>query len=146
MEESNINGCINRNVYSSMLFIIPTLYAYVLLPYYSELMVGSMLCLITSVYHHYYKAEIGFFKTLDRIVVNSIGFFFTLRCIIKIGSKFYANIMYFIGILAWATFYYVSVYNSKLYCDYHCLVHIFAVIGILFCIKAHETYLLPEDK
>lgn len=71
----NINGCINRNVYSSMLFIIPTLYAYVLLPYYSELMVGSFLCLITSVYHHYYKAEIGFLKTLDRIVVNSIGFF-----------------------------------------------------------------------
>jgi hypothetical protein len=134
---------INKNLCSSTLFIFPAIYAY-LFPSCRELMIGSLICLIISVLNHYHKAEILFISYLDRLIVNTIAGYFILNCIIKIGNTFYANIMYFFAVLTMAIYYYTSIYNAELYRDYHCLVHIFAITGIMFCIKANKTYLLAK--
>ena len=136
-------GCLNKNVYSSMLFILPIIYSYILLPY-SPVMFGSIACLLTSVIHHYYKAENKYLRIIDRITVNSIAGYSTINCIINIGNKFYANIMYFFAFLALALWAYIFK-NPNLYCDYYCLVHILAVTGVLFYIKSLKTYLEPKE-
>ena len=131
-------GCLNKNVYSSMLFIFPIIYAYILLPY-SDVMFGSIACLITSVIHHYYKAQNKILRVIDILTVNITAVYFTTDCIRKIGMKFYAIIMYFFAASALG-FYLYTLYKPDLYCDYHYLVHVLSITGIMFYIKARKTY------
>ena len=125
-----------------MLFLLPIIYSYILLPY-SDVMFGSIICLITSVLHHYYKAQNKLFKMMDKIAVNSIAAYFTIHCIVKFGNKLYAKIMYVFAAGALCAYFIIHFYKPELYCDYHCIVHILAITGILFYIKARKTYLIP---
>ena len=122
-----------------MLFILPVIYAYILLPY-SNVMYGSLICLITSVINHYYKSCHNVFRIIDIITVLSIACFFTLHCILEIGIKPYANIMYILAFSALGV--YVYLYDKPhLYCSHHCIIHILAITGIMFYIKARHTYI-----
>jgi len=132
---------INKNLCTSTLFIFPAVYAYLILPSYSLVMFGSIVCLITSIVNHYYRNQNNSFRTIDIITVVPIAAYFTLHCLFNIGFKFYANIVYILVIMSLCTYYYVNYYNP---CDYHCLVHIFAITGIMFYIKSIKTYLLKE--
>ena len=134
---------INKNLCTSTLFIFPALYAYLILPSNSLVMFGSIVCLITSVLNHYYKNQNNLFRTIDIFTVVAIAAYFTLHCLFNIGFKFYANIVYILVIMSLCTYYYVNYYNT---CDYHCLVHIFAITGIMFYIKSIKTYLIHEEK
>ena len=136
---------INRNVLSSMLFIFPAIYAYLVLPPYSSVMIGSIICLITSVITHYYKTEHKLFRLIDVVTVNSIATYFILNAIFKIGNKFYANIMYAFAVIALLIYFYV-LFNPDMYANYHCLIHICAITGIMFYIKAVKTYLYTPEK
>jgi hypothetical protein len=137
---------VNINFYSSMLFIFPIIYAYLVLPPYSQVMFGSIACLITSVLHHYYKAENTTLQKIDRITVNSIAAYFILHCIRTIGNKFYANITYFLSAISIGIFYYTNILKPELYSDYHWLVHVFSITGVMFYIKTIKTYLFtPQD-
>ena len=134
---------INKNLCTSTLFIFPALYAYLILPPNSLVMFGSIVCLITSVLNHYYKNENNLFRIIDIITVVAIAVYFTLHCLFAIGFKFYANIVYILVIISLFIYYYVNYYNP---CDYHFLVHIFAVTGIMFYIKSIKTYLINEEE
>jgi hypothetical protein len=140
-EEKDNNKCLNKNFYSSMLFIVPTIYAYSISPPLYDIVIGSFVCFITSIINHYYKAENRLIQNIDRVVVISIAVYFTLQCLFKIGFTFYANIMYFLAGSAIIVYLYLH-YNPHLYCDYHCLIHILAISGIMFLIKARCSALI----
>jgi hypothetical protein len=137
-----IKGCLNRNVYSSMLFIFPAIYSYTVLSY-CPLMFGSIACLFTSVIHHYYKAKNKYLRIIDKITVNSIALYFIIHCIREIGNKFYAKITYFLAVLSIMFYIYICI-HPELYCDYHCILHILSISGIMFYIKSIKTYLVPN--
>lgn len=144
-KEPPIVGCINKNVCSSTLFIIPSIYAFLTLPLYSNVMFGSIMCLITSVMNHYYKTKNKFYRKIDLFTVIPIGAYFTLHSLFNIGFKFYANIMYILTASALGIYFYL-LNKPNLYCDYHCLIHIIANTGIMFYIKALKTYIYtPSD-
>ena len=129
-----IKGCINRNFCSSTLFLVPAIYAY--LVNYSNVMWGSIICFLTSTSYHYSKAQNKILRRIDIVCVNSIAAYFIIICLTSIGFTFYANIMYGFAIGALVFYFYL---NSKphLYEKYHCILHILAITGIMFYIKAY---------
>jgi len=142
LESATLPHSINKNLCTSLLFIVPVIYAYLILPPYSSLMIGSTACLITSVVNHYYKSQNKLFRIIDFAVVVPIAAYFTLHCYFMIGFKFYAIMVYICALISLCAYYYI---NYCITCDYHCLVHICAVIGIMLNIKSVKTYLLTEE-
>ena len=132
-------GCINRNFCSSFLFLFPALYGYYVS--YTSIIIGSILCLLTSTTHHYYQAQNKTLQIIDRICVNSIALFFIFHCVVKIGCIFYANLTYVCAVIALFIFVYVHYSNREIYETYYFLVHLFAVSGIMFYIKAYDVHL-----
>ena len=139
--EPRRNGCWNRNACSSMLFILPILYSYLLFPY-TNIMFGSLACLITSVLYHYHRGENKLFHLLDRVTVNSIALYFIIDCIINYNNTVYAKHMYLCVVVALCLHYYINYHNPELFTKWHCLVHISAVTGIMFYIKARQSNVL----
>jgi hypothetical protein len=135
--EMHIKCCINRNFCSSTLFLAPAVYAYIV--NYSQVMWGSLICFLTSSAHHYYKAEHKILRIIDIVCVNSIAAYFVIHCFTYIGFTFYANIMYGFAIAA-LVFYFYLHFKPRLYEKYHCLVHILAITGIMFYIKAYTEF------
>lgn len=133
-------GCINRNFCSSFLFLFPALYGYYIS--YTSIIIGSLICLLTSTAHHYYQARHKIIQMIDRICVNSIALFFICHCILKFGCIFYANLMYLSAIIALLIFSYIFYsYDTVIYEKYYYWVHLFAVAGIMFYIKAYQDEL-----
>lgn len=128
-------GCINRNFCSSLLFIFPAIYAYKV--NYNEVMYGSIICLFTSISHHYYKTQHKLLRIIDIICVNSIALYFVYQCLTIIGFTFYANLMYLSAFIALIFFIYIRFKPHFYECSYF-WVHIFAILGIMFYIKAHD--------
>ena len=129
---------INRNLYSIMLFLLPAIYGYFAL-HDLKFTVACLLCLITGFVHHYYKAQNKILRIIDIVTVFSIGSYFTYECISKAGLKFYTIIMYiFVGLTL--AFYAFLLKNPHLYEDYHFILHILAITGVMFCIKSLKEY------
>ena len=133
-----IDGCINRNAISSILFIIPAIYSYLISWFIVS--TGSIICLFTSIINHYNMSQHKIYRPLDIICVNSIAIYFVFFTIFTVGISFYSNIMYFLCFITVGTYLYIRI-NPYLYKKYYCLVHIFAVTGIIFCIKSYDTHL-----
>jgi hypothetical protein len=129
----------NINVYSSMLFIIPAIYSYFILPFSLDMIVACIICLITSVLNHSHYAKHKILNLIDIVSVNSIAAYYTLFNIYNIGFSFYANIMYIFAGSA-LTFYFYLQKNPHLYEQYHYIVHLLAITGIMFCIKSLQEY------
>ena len=137
VESNTITGCINRNFCSSFLFLFPALYGYYV--NYTSIIIGSIICLLTSTVHHYYQARCKILQMIDRICVNCIALFFICNCILTIGCTFYANLMYLSAIISLFIFIYIFYsYDNLIYEKYHFCLHIFAVSGIMFYIKAYQ--------
>ena len=137
-------GCINRNFCSSCLFLIPVIYGYLI--NYPAVAIGSFICFLTSVAHHYYQAKHKVFQLIDKICVNSIAAYFTYQCFTKIGFTFYANLMYIFGLAALLLYFY-HVKRPHLYKSHYCCVHLLAITGIMCYIKAyHEKKKEDRDK
>lgn len=134
---------LNINFYSSMLFIIPAIYSYFALPSLN-MTVACIICLITSVLNHYHYAKHKIFNLIDIVCVNLIAAYYTFFNIYKIGFRFFSNIMYFFAGAA-LTFYFYLQKHSHLYHKYHCIVHLLAITGIMFCIKSLQTYTNEPD-
>jgi hypothetical protein len=132
-----IKGCINRNFCSSTLFLVPAIYASIV--NYSNVMWGSLICFLTSTAHHYYQAQNKILRIIDVVCVNSIAAYFVIYCFMYIGSTFYSNIVYGFAFAA-LVFYLYLLFKPHLYAKYHCLVHILAITGIMFYIKAYTEY------
>lgn len=132
-----INGCLNRNAISSMLFILPAIYGYII--NWISISIGSIVCFFTSVINHYNTSQHKIFRPLDIVCVNSIAFYFLLYTIYTSGISFYSTIMYLISILTLSIYFYIRM-KPYLYVKYYCWVHIFAVTGVMLCIKSYDTY------
>lgn len=142
--EQPIIGCLNKNVYSSLLFLFPAMYAYYLLPPYSNIMIGSIICLITSVINHYYKSKHTIIRKIDIVLVNSIAGYFILHCLVKLSITFYSIMMYLLSVITMGVYIYIK--NKDFTNEYHYLVHILANAGIMFYIKALKNEsLLPRE-
>ena len=133
---NNIKCDLNINFYSSMLFIIPAIYSYFAVP---SITIPCLICLITSVLNHYHYAKHKIFNLIDIVCVNLIAAYYTFLNIYKIGFSFYSNIMYFFAGTA-LTFYFYLQKHPDLYERYHCIVHLLAITGIMFCIKSLQAY------
>jgi hypothetical protein len=129
---------LNRNFCSSTLFLAPAVYAYIV--NYPLVMWGSLVCFLTSTAHHYYKAENKILRMIDIVCVNSIAAYFIFQSFKQIGCTFYSNIMYGFAIAALVFFFYLS-FRPHLYEKYHYVVHILAITGIMFYIKAYTECL-----
>jgi hypothetical protein len=116
---------------------LPAIYGYSVS--YPLVAIGSSICLFTSTAHHYYKAQNKLFRTIDIICVNSIAAYFVLTCLHKIRFTFYANITYLFTIISLILFFYIKK-KKDLYESYYFLVHLFAISGIMFYIKAYTEY------
>ena len=133
----HIKGSINRNFCSSTLFLAPAVYSYIV--NYSNVMWGSIICFITSAAHHYYQAQNKILRIIDIVCVNSIAAYFVIYCFMHIGCTFYANIMYGFAFAA-LVFYFYLLSKPHLYNKYHCIVHVLAITGIMFYIKAYTEW------
>jgi len=134
MPINKVNGCINRNCCSGFLFLIPAIYGYIIS--YPAVMIGSIICSITSGSNHYYKSNHKLLRLIDILCVNSIAVFFILYAFINIGFNVYSITMYLFSIATLAIFLYLK-YNNHLYEKYYFIVHILATFGIIFYIKAY---------
>ena len=132
-----INGCINRSLLSSTLFIFPAIYGY--LVSYKLIMYSSIICFFTSIVNHYFCSVHKYFRIIDIICVNSIALYFTFHSLFTIGFNTYSTIMYICALITLSIWLYIKF---KPYLDkkYYCLVHLFAVIGIIFYIRAYIMY------
>ena len=130
---------INRNLYSIMLFLIPAIYGYLVLPDL-KITIACLLCLITGFVHHYYKAKNRLLRIIDVGTVFSIGIYFTYVCFSKVGLNSYTKLMYIFISLTLA-FYVFLCKNENLYDDYHFILHILAITGVMFCIKSLKKIL-----
>lgn len=101
---------------------------------------GSIICFLTSTAHHYYKAQNKILRVIDIVTVNGIAAYFIFYAFMNIGCTFYANIMYALAIAA-LSFYFFFLCNPHLCEKYYCLVHILAITGIMFYIKAYTESL-----
>lgn len=129
---------INRNIYSIMLFLLPAIYGYFALPDLT-ITIACVLCLITGFIYHYYRAKNKILRIIDMTTVFSIGIYFTYLCISKAGLKFYTILMYiFVGLTL--AFYAFLLKNPHLYEDYHFIIHILAITGVMFCIQSLKEY------
>lgn len=135
---------LNINLYSSMLFIIPAIYSFFALPLSLNMTVACIICLITSVLNHYHYAKHKIFNLIDIVCVNSIAAYYTFLNIYKIGFSFYSNIMYFFAGAA-LTFYFYLQKHRDLYERYHCILHLLAITGIMFCIKSLQLFMNKVD-
>ena len=138
-----IDGCLNRNVISSMLFLLPAIYGYIIK--WVSVSVGSIVCFFTSIINHYHTSQHKLFRPLDIVCVNSIAFYFLLYTIYTSGISFYSTIMYVLSILTLSIYFYIHIKTPDLYAKYYCWVHICAVTGIMFCIKSYDTYLNAKN-
>ena len=136
---NNIKCDLNINFYSSMLFIIPAIYSFFALPLSLNMTVACIICLITSVLNHYHYAKHKIFNLIDIVCVNSIAAYYTFFNIYKIGFSFYSNIMYIFAGAALTCYFYLQK-HPDLYERYHCIVHLLAITGIMFCIKSLQAY------
>ena len=132
-----INGCVNRNIISSMLFIIPAIYGYIISWFLVS--ICSLICLFTSIINHYHSSEHKLFRPLDIIFVNSIGLYFLIFTIYTIGVSFYTKLMYIFSIITVSIYLYIRI-NPHLYKKYYFFVHVYAVIGIMLCIKSYDIH------
>jgi|LakMenE01Jun11ns_1017448.scaffolds.fasta_scaffold9446741_1 hypothetical protein len=138
-----INDCINRNVISSMLFILPATYGYIIR--WFLISVGSVICFFTSIINHYNTSQHRLFRPLDIVCVNSIAAYFVFFTIYNIGISFYSIITYLLCFITVSIYLYIFI-KPYLYANYYCLVHLFAVTGIMFCIKSYDTHFNSKNK
>ena len=138
-----INGCINRNIISSILFIIPAIYGYIIR--WFIISISSVICFCTSIINHYHISQHRLFRPLDIVCVNSIAAYFIFFTIYNIGISFYSNITYLLSFIALSIYLYIFI-KPYLYEKYYCFVHIFAVTGIIFCIKSYDTHFNSKNK
>ena len=132
-----INGCINRNLLSSMLFIFPAIYGYLIS--YKLIMYGSIICFFTSIVNHYFCSKHKYFRIIDIIFVNSIALYFVFHSLFNIGFNTYSTIMYVLALITLSIYLYIK-FKPYLYEKYYCLVHLFAVIGVMFYIRSYIMY------
>jgi len=132
---------INLLVFSSMLFIIPAVIAFVLIPR-KDIALASLGCLLTSVFNHYYKSQHKLFWKVDLVFVNSCGLFYFLHSLFKIGFNLYSVIMYLLSFISVGIYLYLKNSPKSLHDTYHWLVHVFSNIGIVFYILGRK-YALP---
>ena len=136
-----IDDKINLNFFSSMLFIVPLLYGYftsfyTIIPY-------CIVCLLTSLIHHYHNSNNKIFGYIDKICVNSVAVGFILYMLLNTQLNVYSIITYIISLITISTYLYIQ-YNI-IYDKYHFLVHIFSNIGILFSIKTCMIHFKKYD-
>ena len=132
---------INLLVFSSMLFIIPTVISFVLIPQ-KDIALASLGCLLTSVFNHYYKSQHKLWWKIDLVFVNSCGLFYFLHSLFKIGFNLYSVIMYLLSFISVGIYIYLKNSPKSLHNTYHWLVHVFSNIGIVFYILGRK-YALP---
>ena len=82
-----INENINRSFLSSFLFIIPAIYGY-MISYY-KVIIGSIICFITSSINHYFSSQHKFFRPIDIICVNCIALYFIYNCYSSISFNLF---------------------------------------------------------
>ena len=129
---------INLLVFSSMLFIIPTVIAFVLIPR-KDIAWASFGCLLTSVFNHYYKSQNKIWHILDLVFVNSCGLFYLLHSLFKIGFNVYSLIMYLLSIISVGIYLYLKKkLSATTHNNYHWLVHVFSNSGIVFYILGRK--------
>jgi drug/metabolite transporter (DMT)-like permease len=132
-----IDDCINRNVISSMLFIIPAIYGFIIS--WFIISIGSLICLFTSIINHYNTSQHKIFRPLDIVCVNSIAIYFVFFTYYNIGISFYSIIMYLLSFITLSIYLYIHM-KPYLYKNYYCWVHVFAVTGIVMCIKSYDIH------
>ena len=101
-----INGCINRNLLSSMLFIFPAIYGYLIS--YKLIMYGSIICFFTSIVNHYFCSKHKYFRIIDIIFVNSIALYFVFHSLFNIGFNTYSTIMYVLAVITLSIYLYIK--------------------------------------
>ena len=138
-----IDDCVNRNVISSMLFIIPAIYGYIIS--WFIISIGSLICLFTSIINHYNTSQHKLFRPLDIVCVNSIAIYFVFFTYYNIGISFYSIITYLLSFITLSIYLYIRI-NSHLYKNYYFWVHVFAVTGIVMCIKSYDIHFKSNVK
>lgn len=126
---------LNKNLLSSLLFILPSIYGYYIS--YKAIMIGSIVCLLTSSVNHYYKSEHKIFNWIDILCVNTIAIYFGIKCLTQSGCTFYFILMLLFAFIALFIWFFVK-FNPHFYEDYYWLTHFFAVTGVIICIKAFD--------
>lgn len=133
---------LNKNLLSSQLFILPSIYGYYIS--YIPIMLGSIICLLTSSANHYYKSEHKIFRMIDILSVNTIAIYFGLKCLSQHGYTFYFKIMLLFALLSLFMWFFIK-FNPQLYKDYYWITHAFAVTGVMICIKAYDEKLCKSS-
>lgn len=124
---------------SSSLFLIPAVVAWFALKQ-KDVAVACMVCFVTSVCNHIYQGQNEVLRTLDVWVVRGIALMYTVHCIVTMGVKMWALAMYACGVLTLAWYIYLRI-RAQVDYNWHCMVHVFAVLGIMCYIIARREYL-----
>jgi len=125
---------------TSFLFLVPMTLA---LAYTGQpdVAIACFVCFLTSISTHYYKCENKMIRTIDIIIVNAIGVYYTFHSAFKMGLNAYTFFVYFFGILALIIYFlfrvlsFESIEPEKVK-NCHSFVHLFANLGIVSYVYA----------
>jgi len=125
--------------YTSFLFIIPSTIAWYIIPK-KDIAVSSFACFLTSVIAHYYDCQNHLASMIDIVFVRTIGIFYLIHSIVSMGVNPIIVWMYACSVISVGL--YLQIRNvPKESCQWHYLIHLSSVTGILVYIIARYMYL-----
>jgi hypothetical protein len=130
----------NTCALTSFLFLIPATYAGLVLPNI-DVMLACFMCFLTSFIYHGHGQNNDQLRLLDVLVVRLIALIYTVHTIISMRLQGYAVVMYLIGLTTLAWYVYMRANPNHVPDGLHCLVHVFAVCGIIIYIRGRSKYL-----
>ena len=113
---------------SSLLFSIPCIYAFYHEAY--DVAYACLACLFTSFTYHTYRNPR--FRIVDVLIVRTISTLYVLHAIFKLGVNINTCGLYFFTLVT--LIYYCFAHSAA-----HAPIHLFAIIGILFYVRAKIT-------
>jgi hypothetical protein len=127
----------NLLFFSSMLFVIPAVIGFVLLPRI-DLTLACLGCLFTSILNHYHKSQNKIYHLVDVYFVNFCVLIFLVHSFLKIKTNIYTTLMYISAAITGGIYFYLKTLPIDIHDSYHWLVHIFANIGVVFYVLGRK--------
>lgn len=129
--------------FTSFLFIVPMVYAWLVLPKL-DVAVACLICLTTSIGYHYDDCQNETWRVIDTVVVRLIATAYIIHAVVTMGWQkpwplylFAATtLLVYLG-LSW----HKDNKEKEVLYKCHSFVHLFAVCGIMLYIYYRSRYL-----
>ena len=123
----------NPATFSSLLFLLPAIYAY---PTCIDVTVTSLVCVLTSYENHSRNCSSQIWRYIDFTTVRLIATAYVIHTILTIGLTPGALLVYAASVLTVAL--YINISRRPYLYNYHPLIHVSATAGMTAYVFARK--------